>query len=608
MNYETDRQDKPIDSRNPKMVRDVGVAHEKEAISAESVTFVTGAASLTGKVGLNKGPIASLRGNRVGSFWRDDQNVLLSNRGRSSSVSAITSVTEADGSAAVVITDTDFDLTNLFHTPAATSPYVILIRDADGSELYGFVGAVVKSSDSYTLSVYSEPALSSQNWVGSQANYSFPTGGGQFVIYENSSSFSWVTGTVLTREVLLDITSKTGREQGIVELLDSMTAGDFAIDYETATVYYKKATTGTTDTCNYSVLKAYQTATISGTVTVDSEFPAAAVAADNFANPTTTNSMSMGMVYDGSAWDRQKGDSTNGTLVSGNVAHDAADSGNPVKIGGKAASTKPTAVSAADRVDAYFDLFGRQHVYDEGGGGVSGGGLSTYVFTPSNSFGHGTSAYGSGTTFTVSGHSFTPEAVALTKVDRFNSSGVFQETLSPSQGTITAATTAGVTTYTYAAGSFSAGDLFVVYQAGPERTVSVPTDSARSTVVNPTNSHRSSDVIAYINITTNTTTNNYFDIEGRRFVGLGLDTSGTTPTDTLTITIEISFQNDGTAAASCRYYDYTLDLTGAASWVDTDFSVIIDVPVAAKYLKVKSVTSNGGGNDADLTIDYMATY
>lgn len=45
--------------------------------------------------------------------------------------------------------------------------------------------------------------------------------------------------------------------------------------------------------------------------------------------------------------------------VVGTVAHDAADSGAPIKIGGKAASSVPAAVSASDRVDAYFDQYGR---------------------------------------------------------------------------------------------------------------------------------------------------------------------------------------------------------------------------------------------------------
>lgn len=43
----------------------------------------------------------------------------------------------------------------------------------------------------------------------------------------------------------------------------------------------------------------------------------------------------------------------------GDVAHDAADSGNPVKIGGKAATSAPTAVTNGDRVNAYFDTNGR---------------------------------------------------------------------------------------------------------------------------------------------------------------------------------------------------------------------------------------------------------
>ncbi len=46
--------------------------------------------------------------------------------------------------------------------------------------------------------------------------------------------------------------------------------------------------------------------------------------------------------------------------VGGNVAHDAADSGNPVKIGAKAISygANPTAVAAADRTDLYANIAG----------------------------------------------------------------------------------------------------------------------------------------------------------------------------------------------------------------------------------------------------------
>lgn len=47
-------------------------------------------------------------------------------------------------------------------------------------------------------------------------------------------------------------------------------------------------------------------------------------------------------------------------LVAGDVAHDSADSGNPVKIGFKAASGFPTASANADRVNGISDLWGRQ--------------------------------------------------------------------------------------------------------------------------------------------------------------------------------------------------------------------------------------------------------
>lgn len=58
--------------------------------------------------------------------------------------------------------------------------------------------------------------------------------------------------------------------------------------------------------------------------------------------------------------------------VVGTIAHDSPDSGNPVKIGGKAYSSAPS-VTANDRVDAYFDLAGRLHTVCDTGCGGSGG-------------------------------------------------------------------------------------------------------------------------------------------------------------------------------------------------------------------------------------------
>lgn len=56
-------------------------------------------------------------------------------------------------------------------------------------------------------------------------------------------------------------------------------------------------------------------------------------------------------------WDNAASD---GASVSGDTAHDAVDAGEPVKIGGKVnTGNAPTAVANADRVNAWFDEYGR---------------------------------------------------------------------------------------------------------------------------------------------------------------------------------------------------------------------------------------------------------
>ena len=51
-----------------------------------------------------------------------------------------------------------------------------------------------------------------------------------------------------------------------------------------------------------------------------------------------------------------------GVAAAGDIAHDAADSGNPVKVGGVADTTEPTAVADGDRVNFLSDLNGKQVV------------------------------------------------------------------------------------------------------------------------------------------------------------------------------------------------------------------------------------------------------
>ena len=55
---------------------------------------------------------------------------------------------------------------------------------------------------------------------------------------------------------------------------------------------------------------------------------------------------------------------TRSAFIQGSIAHDAVDSTNPLKIGGYASASAPTAVSAdGKRVNAWFDRNGRQAVF-----------------------------------------------------------------------------------------------------------------------------------------------------------------------------------------------------------------------------------------------------
>lgn len=110
-------------------------------------------------------------------------------------------------------------------------------------------------------------------------------------------------------------------------------------------------------TANQPASTAYLVQISDGT----SNVPVDAAHSDGDAN--TENHIDVGaktMVFNGTSWDRQRGDTT-GTFVVGNIAHDTADAGNPVKIGFQAeGSNFPAAVASGDRVNGIADVFGRQ--------------------------------------------------------------------------------------------------------------------------------------------------------------------------------------------------------------------------------------------------------
>lgn len=136
------------------------------------------------------------------------------------------------------------------------------------------------------------------------------------------------------------------------------------------------------------------------------------------------------------------------------------------------------------------------------------------------------------------------------------------------------------------------------------------TSSTRIEEIDPiSEKHDPATLCALTNIATNTTDYcGYIDMDGYRAVGIQIETSGAVPVDVLTVTLEATIQDDGTAPAACTYQDVTLALAGVASWVDTDAMFLHDTVLPVKYLRVAYVTSNGGGNDADLTVYVKKLY
>ncbi len=198
--------------------------------------------------------------------------------------------------------------------------------------------------------------------------------------------------------------------------------------------------------------------------------------------------------------------------VEGNVAHDAVDLGNPMKVGGRAVSSQIAAVASEDRTDQIYNLYGEQ---------------------------------------VLAGFDWASDKLGISESD-------------------------------------------------------------------PLSSHHVEDtIIDATNITTNTTTYAYVDMDGGSGLSLQGETSGATPTDVLTVTIEGTNQDDGTAPASCAYqdisaicYDLATNALGASNWVDTDFWVWLTPAVAGlfKYVRVKYVTSNDAGGDCDLTVYSKKAY
>jgi len=122
-------------------------------------------------------------------------------------------------------------------------------------------------------------------------------------------------------------------------------AGNVILARQTATPANQAGTEGDYEFLQISAGRLWTSTTVTGTVTIDSEMPAASALADNTSNPTTPSVAAFIMCYDGSTWDR----CTQGTTTEATQDAALTVSSTIGTIGmARASSTEPTNVSAND--------------------------------------------------------------------------------------------------------------------------------------------------------------------------------------------------------------------------------------------------------------------
>jgi hypothetical protein len=158
------------------------------------------------------------------------------------------------------------------------------------------------------------------------------TNAGTFVVQENGAALTALQ--LLDNVVTTEDTASAGGGSGLVIMAR-----------QTATPANQAGTDGDFEYFQMSAGRLWTSTTVTGTVTIDSELPAASALADNTSNPTTPSVAAFIMCYDGSTWDR----CTQGTTTE--ATQDAALTvATTIGLVGmaRASATEPTNVTADD--------------------------------------------------------------------------------------------------------------------------------------------------------------------------------------------------------------------------------------------------------------------
>jgi len=291
--------------------------------------------------------------------------------------------------------------------------------------------------------------------------------------------------------------------------------------------------------------------------------------------------------------------------AAGDVAHDAADSGNPVKIGGIANVADPAAVDAEnDRVNASYTLTGRARVDTVG------------------NIAH--SETDSGNPVKVGGVAATAEQTAVANAERvdaaFSLTGrqkvdtigpITDDTADTGLAPVKVGAVADQVLSAISDGDMAhlVADLYRRLYVRSAAYDSV-TGTDQTTETNGPETNYASATLADITNGTDATYLYYFGMDSFREWGIWYLLNGGAAGTGIIMTVEATWQDDGTAQSACTYEDVSTDVLGAANITaaggagDTTGAVVDNdrFLATAKYVKIKLVVNSTAGDDCDWTI------
>jgi len=231
-------------------------------------------------------------------------------------------------------------------------------------------------------------------------------------------------------------------------------------------------------------------------------------------------------------------------------------------------------------------------------GGSSGGGDTVYKSPRDFTVTHSTS-----TQLVLSGLSYTPVVEEISKVVEFPASGMATE-YTPASNAF--AWNSSNKRLTVAGAAFSSTSTFRVELLGPDKRYNQPSDATQTIVLNPDSQNYVGQTLASVsNVASGGTVANYY-MNCSAFKNWAIQYEKTGGTDPLRLTVWVTAQDDGTAAASCTYQQVKAaghtNVSGTTTDSYTADAYLCSLPrVNAKYVKA-TVTQTGTYGDSDYTI------